>query len=139
MSNLSSPGNHRIGRGSSRFVLGYGSSGTFGAVELILDTLPVSGQYCVKWEVVSRHLAFDARERSEKYANDWLRSYTSAYPEFGLALRILEISEDSERFNDYERAISIALLAALKEMKLPIPQIFSITDAEFAEDFGIGP
>ncbi len=139
MTNSSSLGNHRIGRGSSHFVLGYGSSGTFGAARLVLETLPVPGQYSVKWEVASRHHTLAARERSERYADEWLRSYTSAYPEFGLTLRILEISEDSERFNDYERAISIALLEALKELKLPIPQIFSITDVELAEDFGIGP
>ncbi len=112
------------GRGS--FVLGYGSSGVFGHIALLLQAVPHPGQYSVQWQVKGSNHAEEAQEQVEKATSEYLRKYVAGHPEDGFLAIITEVTSDAERRNDYDRAVNLALRSALEEMGLPVPQIFGL-------------
>jgi hypothetical protein len=113
-----------IARGRGRFILGFGPSGVFGHVVLLLEAIE-PGQYSVLWHVESRHSSIE-RQQVEDAVVKYLQAYICGYPEYGLRVTVLEVISDEERQNDYSRAVYLAFRSALQEMGLPTPQIFAL-------------
>lgn len=112
------------GYGEGRFVLGHGKGGTFGHVELFLQSVPEPGFCAVEWQVRNGNPARDARGLVEKAAEKYLRAYVGGHPEHGFRATIVNVISDAVRCNDYERAVNLALRSALEDIGLLPPQIF---------------
>jgi hypothetical protein len=81
-----------------RFVLGTGSTGTFGDVTLTLMLLTTAKDVRVEWTAAEVDPLI--RERAVTYATSFLRAYADHHSEYGFSATIAGISIDPERRNE---------------------------------------
>lgn len=113
----------RRGHGKGSFVLGHGASGVHGHVELYVQIEPTPGHYSIEWRAGDDGEDSDVRGRVVAAADNYLREYVAAHPEYGLLVTIVDVASDRDRHNDHERATTLALRFALEDASLPVPQI----------------
>jgi hypothetical protein len=120
--------NVKLGYGQGRFVLGYGPGGVFGHVALVLKRMSMPGEVSVEWAVEGT-IPEEARRQVEQAALAYLSGYRAVHS-IPLRAMIIHVDSDPERRNDYERAVKLAMHAALQEMSLPVPQIYTAPEDE---------
>jgi hypothetical protein len=113
----------REGRGTARFVLGRGTAGIFGDVELFVQVWAPPG-VSVEWRAGDVD-DDDLRSGLMLAAEEYGQKYCATRPDLGLRIVILAASRDRQRRNDYARAIALAMHSAVMAAGLPIPQIFA--------------
>ncbi len=117
--------------GSGRFLLGHGTEGTCGHVDLTLRRLPeAAGSATVEWGAGIHGVPEWARLQILSCVERYLVWYVSVNPVGGLHAVIVGAGWSDERRNEPERAAVIALHDALRNAGLPpLPLYAPPTDA----------
>jgi hypothetical protein len=126
----------RLGYGQGCWVLGFGPGGTFGHVELVLHRMPLPGEVTVDWRVKGA-ITDDARQEVELATIRFLQAYVT-HRSILLHVTVTEVRSDPVRRNGYERAVTLALYAALRDMALPVPQLYAAPDDDPGWNPGAG-